>query len=57
MNAPMPENGVAENNDWVFMGYTQEEAKKNAMNHKTISVLAVLAVSLAKKTEKDITAH
>lgn len=34
VNAPMPENGVAENNDWVFMGYTQEEAKKNAMNHK-----------------------
>ena len=53
----MPENGVTENNDWVFMGYTQEEAKKNAMNHKTISVLAVLAVSLAKKTEKDITVH
>lgn len=34
VNAPMPENGVTENNDWVFMGYTQEEAKKNAMNHK-----------------------
>ncbi|HEZ3153457.1 TPA: IgA-specific serine endopeptidase autotransporter [Neisseria meningitidis] len=34
VNAPMPENGVAENNDWVFMGYTQEEAQKNAMNHK-----------------------
>ncbi|HGP7463245.1 S6 family peptidase [Neisseria gonorrhoeae] len=34
VNAPMPENGVAENNDWVFMGYTQEEARKNAMNHK-----------------------
>ncbi|HIA7028627.1 TPA: S6 family peptidase [Neisseria gonorrhoeae] len=34
VNAPMPENGAAENNDWVFMGYTQEEAKKNAMNHK-----------------------
>ncbi|TNL28833.1 autotransporter domain-containing protein [Neisseria meningitidis] len=34
VNAPMPENGVIENNDWVFMGYTQEEAKKNAMNHK-----------------------
>ncbi|CNQ04624.1 IgA-specific metalloendopeptidase [Neisseria gonorrhoeae] len=34
VNAPMPENGVAENNDRVFMGYTQEEAKKNAMNHK-----------------------
>ncbi|HFA7499210.1 TPA: autotransporter domain-containing protein [Neisseria gonorrhoeae] len=34
VNAPMPENGVAENNDWVFIGYTQEEAKKNAMNHK-----------------------
>ncbi|HFA8324453.1 TPA: S6 family peptidase [Neisseria gonorrhoeae] len=34
VNAPMPESGVAENNDWVFMGYTQEEAKKNAMNHK-----------------------
>ncbi|HFA7381141.1 TPA: autotransporter domain-containing protein [Neisseria gonorrhoeae] len=34
VNAPMPENGVAENNDWVFMGYTQEEAKENAMNHK-----------------------
>ncbi|EMR8682171.1 autotransporter domain-containing protein [Neisseria gonorrhoeae] len=34
VNAPIPENGVAENNDWVFMGYTQEEAKKNAMNHK-----------------------
>ncbi|EPH8295515.1 S6 family peptidase [Neisseria gonorrhoeae] len=34
VNAPMPENGVAENNDWVFMGYTQEKAKKNAMNHK-----------------------
>ncbi|HHF5616361.1 TPA: S6 family peptidase [Haemophilus influenzae] len=33
VNAPMPD-GVAENNDWVFMGYTQEEAKKNAMNHK-----------------------
>ncbi|HGO6564317.1 TPA: S6 family peptidase [Neisseria gonorrhoeae] len=34
VNAPMPENGAAENNDWVFMGYTQEKAKKNAMNHK-----------------------
>nr|P09790.1 RecName: Full=IgA-specific serine endopeptidase autotransporter; Contains: RecName: Full=IgA-specific serine endopeptidase; AltName: Full=IgA protease; Contains: RecName: Full=IgA-specific serine endopeptidase translocator; AltName: Full=Helper peptide; Flags: Precursor [Neisseria gonorrhoeae]CAA28538.1 unnamed protein product [Neisseria gonorrhoeae] len=34
LNAPMPENGVAENNDWIFMGYTQEEARKNAMNHK-----------------------
>lgn len=34
VNAPMPENGQTENNDWVFMGYTQEEAKKNAMNHK-----------------------
>ncbi|MBG8602338.1 autotransporter domain-containing protein [Neisseria meningitidis] len=34
VNAPMPENGVTENNDWVFMGYKQEEAQKNAMNHK-----------------------
>ncbi|HFC3991514.1 TPA: S6 family peptidase [Neisseria gonorrhoeae] len=34
VNAPMSENGAAENNDWVFMGYTQEKAKKNAMNHK-----------------------
>lgn len=34
VNAPMPENGQTENNDWVFMGYKQEEAKKNAMNHK-----------------------
>ncbi|ENX0913615.1 autotransporter domain-containing protein [Neisseria gonorrhoeae] len=34
VNAPMPENGVAENNDWILMGSTQEEAKKNAMNHK-----------------------
>ena len=33
VNAPMPD-GVAENNDWVFMGYTEEKAKKNAMNHK-----------------------
>ncbi|HGH0151810.1 TPA: IgA-specific serine endopeptidase autotransporter [Neisseria meningitidis] len=34
VNAPMPENGQTENNDWVFMGYKQEEAQKNAMNHK-----------------------
>ncbi|PRL27539.1 IgA-specific serine endopeptidase autotransporter precursor [Haemophilus influenzae] len=34
VNSPMPENGVAENNDWVFMGYTEEKAKKNVMNHK-----------------------
>lgn len=34
VNAPMPENGVTENNDWILMGSTQEEAKKNAMNHK-----------------------
>lgn len=30
----MPENGQTENNDWILMGSTQEEAKKNAMNHK-----------------------
>ncbi|HFA7257694.1 TPA: S6 family peptidase [Neisseria gonorrhoeae] len=34
VNAPMPENGQTENNDWILMGSTQEEAKKNAMNHK-----------------------
>lgn len=34
VNAPMPENGQTENNDWVFMEYKQEEAQKNAMNHK-----------------------
>ncbi|MEX4656403.1 IgA-specific serine endopeptidase autotransporter IgaB2 [Haemophilus influenzae] len=34
VNAPMPENGQTENNDWILMGSTEEEAKKNAMNHK-----------------------
>ncbi|HFB2854360.1 TPA: S6 family peptidase [Neisseria gonorrhoeae] len=34
VNAPMPENGQTENNDWILMDSTQEEAKKNAMNHK-----------------------
>ncbi|HHS1172074.1 TPA: IgA-specific serine endopeptidase autotransporter [Neisseria meningitidis] len=34
VNAPMPENGQTENNDWILMGSTQEEAQKNAMNHK-----------------------
>ncbi|WP_118868265.1 IgA-specific serine endopeptidase autotransporter [Neisseria meningitidis] len=34
VNAPMPENEQTENNDWILMGSTQEEAKKNAMNHK-----------------------
>ncbi|EMT6262922.1 autotransporter domain-containing protein [Neisseria gonorrhoeae] len=34
VNAPMPENGQTENNDWILMGSTQEKAKKNAMNHK-----------------------
>ncbi|MBW3955904.1 autotransporter domain-containing protein [Neisseria meningitidis] len=34
VNAPMPENRQTENNDWILMGSTQEEAKKNAMNHK-----------------------
>ncbi|HFC0486256.1 TPA: S6 family peptidase [Neisseria gonorrhoeae] len=51
-NAPMPENGVAENNDWVFMGYTQEEAKKNAMNHKNNQRISGFSGFFGEENEK-----
>ncbi|HFC0169360.1 TPA: autotransporter domain-containing protein [Neisseria gonorrhoeae] len=52
VNAPMPENGVAENNDWVFMGYTQEEAKKNAMNHKNNQRISGFSGFFGEENEK-----
>lgn len=48
----MPENGVAENNDWVFMGYTQEEAKKNAMNHKNNQRISGFSGFFGEENEK-----
>ncbi|EMT7591624.1 autotransporter domain-containing protein [Neisseria gonorrhoeae] len=52
VNAPMPENGVAENNDWVFMGYTQEKAKKNAMNHKNNQRISGFSGFFGEENEK-----
>ncbi|HFB7643754.1 TPA: S6 family peptidase [Neisseria gonorrhoeae] len=52
VNAPMPENGVAENNDWAFMGYTQEEAKKNAMNHKNNQRISGFSGFFGEENEK-----
>ncbi|HGL9595231.1 TPA: S6 family peptidase [Neisseria gonorrhoeae] len=52
VNVPMPENGVAENNDWVFMGYTQEEAKKNAMNHKNNQRISGFSGFFGEENEK-----
>ncbi|ENV1708880.1 S6 family peptidase [Neisseria gonorrhoeae] len=52
VNAPMPKNGVAENNDWVFMGYTQEEAKKNAMNHKNNQRISGFSGFFGEENEK-----
>ncbi|HFC0403014.1 TPA: autotransporter domain-containing protein [Neisseria gonorrhoeae] len=52
VNAPMPENGAAENNDWVFMGYTQEEAKKNAMNHKNNQRISGFSGFFGEENEK-----
>ncbi|ENX1418247.1 autotransporter domain-containing protein [Neisseria gonorrhoeae] len=52
VNAPMPENGVAENNDWVFMGYTQEEAKKNVMNHKNNQRISGFSGFFGEENEK-----
>ncbi|HGN6286039.1 TPA: S6 family peptidase [Neisseria gonorrhoeae] len=52
VNAPMPENGAAENNDWVFMGYTQEKAKKNAMNHKNNQRISGFSGFFGEENEK-----
>lgn len=52
VNAPMPENGQTENNDWVFMGYTQEEAKKNAMNHKNNQRISGFSGFFGEENEK-----
>lgn len=52
VNAPMPENGQTENNDWILMGSTQEEAKKNAMNHKNNQRISGFSGFFGEENEK-----
>ncbi|ENX2369607.1 S6 family peptidase [Neisseria gonorrhoeae] len=52
VNAPMPENGQTENNDWILMGSTQEEAKKNAMSHKNNQRISGFSGFFGEENEK-----
>ena len=53
----MPENGVAENNDWVFMGYTEEKAKKKRDEPQNNQRISGFSGFFGEENGKDITAH